>query len=66
MNFNMMNMEKTLGELLSMLREAEPKINKKAKGSVLLVRGPKGRKGKPKSKKAKKKKSSFTVPSGGV
>ena len=66
MNFIMMNMDKTLGELLSMLREVEPKINKKAKGSVLLVVGPKGRKGKPKSKKANKKKSSSTVPSGGV
>ncbi|XP_052198287.1 uncharacterized protein LOC127805574 [Diospyros lotus] len=66
MNFNMMNMDKTLGELLSMLQEAEPEINKKAKGNVLLVRGPKGRKGKPKSKKAKQKKSSSTAPSGGV
>ena len=66
MNFNMMNMNKTLGELLSMLREAEPEINKKAKGSVLLVGGPKGRKGKPKGKKTKKKKSSSTSPSRGV
>jgi len=66
MNFNMMNMDKTLGELLSMLREAELKINKKAKRSVFLIGGPKRHKGKPKSKKAKKKKSSSTAPSGGV
>ena len=66
MNFNMMKMEKTLGELLSMLREAKPKINKKAKGNVLLVGGPKRCKGKPNNKKSKKNKSSSTVLSGGV
>ena len=46
MNFNIM--KRTLGELQSMLKGAEPKINKKAKGNVLLIKGPKG---KPKRKK---------------
>jgi len=61
-------MKRTLGELQSMLKGAEPEMNKKAKENVLLIKGPKAHKGKPKRKKAKKqkKKSSSVALSGGV
>ena len=66
MNSNIM--KRTLGELQSMLKGAEPEMNKKAKENVLLIEGPKAHKGKPKRKKARKQKekSSSIVLSGGV
>jgi len=47
-------MKRTLGELQSMLKGAEPKMNEKAKGNVLLIEGAKAHKDKLKRKKSKK------------
>lgn len=58
MNFTMMNMEKNLPELLSMLREVEPEINK-GKTPILVIEGRKGKKKKAQAQPSMK-------PKGGV
>ena len=57
----MLNKEKTLGDLIAMLKEAEPEINKGRKREAHLTESSK------KGKKGKGKKKNFpSGPSGGV
>ena len=57
MNYNMLKRDKTLGELMAMLKEAEPELSKGKKREAHLVHAQK--KGKGKSRK-------YPKPSGGV
>ncbi len=57
MNYNMLNKEKTLGELMAMLKEAEPELSKGKRREAHVMHMPK--KGKGKSRK-------YPKPSGGV
>ena len=60
LNYNMIPRNKTLGELLSMLKEAEPEVNKGKKKELHLTQTSK------KGPKKGKKKKTPTGPSGGV
>ena len=50
MNFNMNEINKTLPQLLGMLRTAESDMNKNGSKSILVVREAKGKEGKKKGK----------------
>ena len=67
MNFNMNEIQKTLPQLLGMLRTAESDMNKSGSKSILVVREAKGKNAKSKSHgKTKAKGKSALKPKGGV